>query len=434
MRDEAKERLELLSTIQDLGYESLRFSIFNDHRPSEWETRIDYNLEFELYEVYSTMDRASTESIFKFKTFEEAKEKFIHNLKITVFINKTSVENGEVPEYSSPLWDKIEADIENMKCIVEQEIKKRHFESLQYVLFDENKNLPFAFHLFYKDSKFMINLRDDRSYIMGNTIEFDNFEEAKTAFISKLEHFVESTRKGLKVGFSPYYSSPLWDEKEGHQKLRDEAKERLELISTIQDLGYESLRYSIFNDHRPREWETRIEYNPELEVYEVYSTMDRASMNGKDSYQNFQEARSRFIEILENVVFINRYYVDEGIGAEYSSPLWDKSMIDIENMKCIVEQEIKKRHFESLHYVLFDETKRLPWAFHLYQKNGKFYVDGRDDRSYIVGHSKEYDNFESAKKDFFEKLELVIESNKLNIQLGLSPEYPSPLWDEKEGH
>ena len=32
-------------------------------------------------------------------------------------------------------------------------------------------------------------------------------------------------------------------------------------------------------------------------------------------------------------------------------------MIDIENMKYIVEQEIKKRHFESLHYVLFDETK-----------------------------------------------------------------------------
>ena len=122
-------------------------------------------------------------------------------------------------------------------------------------------------------------------------------------------------------------------------------KERLELLSDIHKLGYESLRYSIFNDHGPREWETRIEYNPELEVYEVYSTMDRASTNGKDSYQNFQEARIRFIEILKNVVFINRYYVDEGIGAEYSSPLWDKIEADIENIKCIVEQEIKKRHF-----------------------------------------------------------------------------------------
>ena len=77
-----------------------------------------------------------------------------------------------------------------------------------------------------------------------------------------------------------------------------------------------------------------------------------------------------------------------------------KSMIDIENMKYIVEQEIKKRHFESLHYVLFDETKRLQWAFHLFYRDGKFMINSRDDRSYIVGHSKEYDNFESAKKDF----------------------------------
>lgn len=30
-----------------------------------------------------------------------------------------------------------------------------------------------------------------------------------------------------------------------------------------------------------------------------------------------------------------------------------KSMIDIENMKYIVEQEIKKRHFDNLDYVLF---------------------------------------------------------------------------------
>ena len=321
-------RENILKEIKELGYESLRYSVFNEHGLSEWETRIEFNNETEKYEVYLTRDRAGKGKIFEYTDFKEAKEKFMELLEHTVSRNKYYISNG---------W-------------------------------------------------------------------------------------------------APQYPSPLWDEKEDHQKMRDESKERLELLSTIQDLGYESLRFSIFNDHSPREWETRIEYNPELEVYEVYSTMDRASTNGKDSYQNFQEARSRFIEILKNVVFINRYYVDEGIGAEYSSPLWDKSMIDIENMKYIVEQEIKKRHFESLHYVLFDENKRLPWAFHLYQKNGKFYVDGRDDRSYIVGHSKEYDNFESAKKDFFEKLELVIESNKLNIQLGLSPEYPSPLWDEKEGY
>ena len=102
-------------------------------------------------------------------------------------------------------------------------------------------------------------------------------------------------------------------------------KERLELLSHIHKLGYESLRFSIFNDHEPREWETRIEFNTVSEEYEVYSTMDRASTNGKDLYQTFQEARSRFIEILKNVVSINQYYVEEGMEAEYPSPLWDKT-------------------------------------------------------------------------------------------------------------
>ena len=216
--------------------------------------------------------------------------------------------------------------------------------------------------------------------------------------------------------------------------MRDESKERLELLSIIQGLGYESLRYSIFNDHRPREWETRIEYNPELEVYEVYSTMDRASTNGKDSYQNFQEARSRFIEILENVISINRYYVDEGIGTEYSSPLWDKSMINIENMKYIVEQEIKKRHFESLQYVLFDENKRLPWAFHLFYRDGKFMINGRDDRSYVMGNTIEFTSFEDAKIAFLERLEHFVKSNQFRVKIGKTPYYSSPLWDEKEEH
>ena len=102
-------------------------------------------------------------------------------------------------------------DIENMKYIVEQEIKKRHFESLQYVLFDENKRLPWAFHLFYRDGKFMINSRDDRSYVIGNTVEFTNFDEAKKDFIYTLENYVEMNIQGKELGFTPDYPSPLWD-------------------------------------------------------------------------------------------------------------------------------------------------------------------------------------------------------------------------------
>ena len=211
MKNLDKENQDLLSAIQDLGYESLRYSIFNEYGPGEWEVVIEYDDSKQVYNVYATMDRASYNKKLEFDNFEDAKNKFIEKLDLTVEINKLSVENGESPEYSSPLWDKIEADFENMKYIVEQEIKKRHLESLHYVLFDETKQLPWAFHLYQKNGKYYVEGRDERSYVMGNTVEFDNFKAAKLAFLERLEHFVESTKKGLKVGFSPYYSSPLWD-------------------------------------------------------------------------------------------------------------------------------------------------------------------------------------------------------------------------------
>ena len=108
MRDESKERLELLSTIQDLGYESLRFSIFNDHRPVEWEVRIEFDSTSERYFVYATMDRASYNKKLEFDNFEDAKNKFIEKLDLTVKINRAAIKNGEVPEYPSPLWGKFD--------------------------------------------------------------------------------------------------------------------------------------------------------------------------------------------------------------------------------------------------------------------------------------------------------------------------------------
>ena len=91
------------------------------------------------------------------------------------------------------------------------EIKKRGFESLSYVIFDEYSRPPYAFHLFYDNNKYKINTRDERSYVIGNTVEFDSFSEAKQYFIDKLERFVEVTLKGRKLGFVPPYPSPLWD-------------------------------------------------------------------------------------------------------------------------------------------------------------------------------------------------------------------------------
>ena len=91
MRDEAQERLELLSAIQDLGYESLRYSIFNEYGPGEWEVVIDFDDSMQVYNVYATVDRASKEGIFNFTDFSEAKEKFLKFLGDTIFFNYGTV-------------------------------------------------------------------------------------------------------------------------------------------------------------------------------------------------------------------------------------------------------------------------------------------------------------------------------------------------------
>lgn len=43
MKNLEKEKQELLSAIQYLGFESLRYSIFNENGPGEWEVVIEYD-------------------------------------------------------------------------------------------------------------------------------------------------------------------------------------------------------------------------------------------------------------------------------------------------------------------------------------------------------------------------------------------------------
>lgn len=76
MFNREQERVELLSEIQKLGYDSLRFSIFNDHNPWEWETRIELNPQTHKYEVYLTRDRAGKGRVFEYSDFLMQKKNF----------------------------------------------------------------------------------------------------------------------------------------------------------------------------------------------------------------------------------------------------------------------------------------------------------------------------------------------------------------------
>ena len=99
--------------------------------------------------------------------------------------------------------------------------------------------------------------------------------------------------------------------------------QKKDLLKEIEKLGYLSLRYSIFSEERPGEWEAVIEYSQVENLYFVYGTMDRGSFNGKHVYHTFQEAKTKFLDFLADIVIINRYYVKEGMPVNYPSPLWD---------------------------------------------------------------------------------------------------------------
>ena len=110
------------------------------------------------------------------------------------------------------------------------------------------------------------------------------------------------------------------------------------------------------------------------------------------------------------------------------------SEINVRNLVADLNKTIHEHGYENLYYVLFDEDSNLPWAIHLYYKNNKFIVNSRDDRSYIFGKSWEFENYEEAKHFFIKKMETFVQLNRLEIQTGHPPHYPSPLWDEKEEH
>ena len=50
--------------------------------------------------------------------------------------------------------------------------------------------------------------------------------------------------------------------------------------------------------------------------------MDRASYNKKREFENFEDVKRRFFELLDLTVKISRRNVEKNKPTEYSSPLW----------------------------------------------------------------------------------------------------------------
>ncbi|MBF0819800.1 Imm59 family immunity protein [Streptococcus acidominimus] len=105
---------------------------------------------------------------------------------------------------------------------------------------------------------------------------------------------------------------------------------------------------------------------------------------------------------------------------------------DIAKFKEIINTDMNRLGLSSLHYVLFDETKRLPWAIHLFWKDGTFKVNMRDERSYVLSKTWEFDDFETAKTFFLQKNIDFVALNKRRVTRKEYSLYPSPLWDKTD--
>lgn len=73
-------------------------------------------------------------------------------------------------------------EIENLKQDLLQEIQEKGYLSLKYVLFNEQDRTPYAVHIFYRQNVFMVNSRDDRSYVNGKHLNSIIFRKLKINF------------------------------------------------------------------------------------------------------------------------------------------------------------------------------------------------------------------------------------------------------------
>ncbi|MBC1387859.1 hypothetical protein HB829_10710 [Listeria innocua] len=89
-------------------------------------------------------------------------------------------------------------------------------------------------------------------------------------------------------------------------------------------LGYQELRYAIFEGEKNnrQEYQVRIEKNEAK--FEVYLTADRASVKGKYEFNNVFDAMDKFLNIMQSRLLSNRRRVKDGEPPEYSCPLWGK--------------------------------------------------------------------------------------------------------------
>ncbi|WP_251712966.1 Imm59 family immunity protein [Lactococcus ileimucosae] len=104
-------------------------------------------------------------------------------------------------------------NLEDKKLGLEKDIQRLGFTSLRYSLLNKSKDdkNEWQRRIDFEDGKYYVYALADRESLLGNKKEFENFDEAKREFLSRLKGAVDLNRMYVEAGMSPEYSSPLWD-------------------------------------------------------------------------------------------------------------------------------------------------------------------------------------------------------------------------------
>ncbi|EAV9826842.1 hypothetical protein FFD29_11875 [Listeria monocytogenes] len=89
-----------------LGYQELRYAIFEGEKNNRQEYQVRIEKNEAKFEVYMTADRASVMGKYEFEDIFQAFNQFLNSMQLTVLSNRKRVKDGELPEYFCPLWEK----------------------------------------------------------------------------------------------------------------------------------------------------------------------------------------------------------------------------------------------------------------------------------------------------------------------------------------
>lgn len=104
--------------------------------------------------------------------------------------------------------------------------------------------------------------------------------------------------------------------------------------------------------------------------------------------------------------------------------------------KQIIQKKIIEKGYESLRVSVFNDKdiNRQEWQTRIeycLEKN-RYVVYSLADRASLMGKISQFEDFNSAKDKFFEKLDLAVKYNSLKVRNNESPEYQSLIWTEKK--